>query len=83
MADSRAGSLTRLPLMLGALIAEGVSLAAPCTCWLPTCTCLMVRGMPPKAVVMASAITRYLPSLSEEMAYMTTKKASKSVNRSA
>ncbi len=43
----------------------------------------MVRGAPPNAAVSASAITRYLPSLRVEMAYMTTKKASSSVIRSA
>jgi len=43
----------------------------------------MVRGAPPKASVSASAMIRYLPSLTEEIAYMTTKKASSNVIRSA
>src|SRR5690606_1302249 len=43
----------------------------------------MVRGAPPKADDSESASTRYLPSLSEEIAYMTTKKANRSVIRSA
>jgi len=69
--------------MLGARITAGVSWPPPCSCWWPTWTWVMVRGAPPKAVVRASAITRYFPSLSEEMAYITTKKASSSVIRSA
>ncbi len=40
------------------------------------------RGGPPNADDSASASTRYLPSLTEEIAYITTKKASSSVTRS-
>ena len=87
IAGSRVGSLLGAgaegPILVPALITEGLSQPPPWTCWLPTCTGLMVRGAPPKAVVSASAMIRYLPSLSEEMAYITTKKASSSVMRSA
>jgi len=87
IAGSRVGSLLGAgaegPIRVPALITEGLSQPPPCTCWLPTCTGLIVRGAPPKAVVNASAMIRYLPSLSEEMAYITTKKASSSVMRSA
>ncbi len=71
------------PILVPDLITEGLSQPPPCTCLLPTCTGLIVRGAPPKASVSASAMIRYLPSLTEEIAYMTTKKASSSVIRSA
>lgn len=48
----------------------------------PTGIGWITRGGPPKASLSDSASTRYWPSLSEEMAYMTTKKASSSVTRS-
>ncbi len=71
------------PILVPDLITDGLSQPPPCTCLLPTCTGLIVRGAPPKASVSASAMIRYLPSFTDEIAYMTTKKASSSVIRSA
>ena len=48
----------------------------------PTCTGWMVRGVPRNAACSESESTRNLPSLIEEMAYMTTKNASNSVIKS-
>ena len=48
----------------------------------PTCTGSSVFGVPRKAACSESDNTRNLPSLIEEMAYITTKNASSSVIRS-
>ncbi len=51
-------------------------------CSWPTWIGSMVRGVPRKAANRESESTRYLPAFTEEIAYMTTKKASSSVTRS-
>ena len=48
----------------------------------PTCTGISVLGVPRKAALSESDNTRNLPSLIDEMAYITTKNASSSVIRS-
>src|SRR6185312_3737450 len=53
------------------------------TCFSPTWIGSIVRGVPRKAATSASESTRYLPSLTVEIAYITTKNASSSVMRSA
>ncbi len=65
------------------LIGVGRAPPWPCIRCSPTCTGLIVRGAPPKAVLIASAMTRYLASLTVDSAYITTKKASSNVIRSA
>ena len=52
------------------------------TCFSPTWIGSIVRGTPRNAANSESDSTRYLPSLIDEMAYITTKKASSSVSRS-
>ena len=59
---------------------EGIQMRSDWT--LPICTGTLVLGEPLKAAFSDSEAARYLPSLTEEMAYMTTKKASSSVMRS-
>ena len=48
----------------------------------PICIGSTERGAPRKAARRESDNTRYLPSLTEDMEYMTTKKASSRVTRS-
>ncbi len=65
------------------LIGVGRSPPWPCSAWSPTCTGRRVVGVPPNAALIASAMTRYLASLIVDSAYITTKKASSNVIRSA
>jgi hypothetical protein len=60
-----------------------VSTSAPePTDFSPICTGCIERGDPRNAAAIESDITRYLPSFTEEIAYMTTKNASSNVTRS-
>jgi hypothetical protein len=52
------------------------------TLFSPTWIGSSVRGEPRKAATSESDNTRYLPSLTEDIAYITTKNASSSVTRS-
>ena len=65
-----------------AVDSEGRSKDEPRSWRSPICTGTRVFGAPPKAALSESETTRYLPSLTEEIAYITTKKASSSVTRS-
>ena len=65
------------------LLDELVFTSAPePTCFLADLDRLQGRGVPRNAATSESESTRYLPSFTEEIAYITTKKASSSVMRS-
>ena len=76
------GTVGAGPLLPPGVASDGRSKAAPRNWVLPSWIGVIERGGPPNADDSASATTRYLPSLIEEIAYITTKKASSNVTRS-
>ena len=70
------------PVLAAAVCIDGRSNDEPRSWVSPSWIGVIVRGAPPNADDIASAMTRYLPSLTEDTAYITTKNASSSVTRS-
>ena len=70
------------PALAPGVSREGRSKEEPRSWVWPSWIGVIERGGPPKAEDSASDTARYLPSLIEEIAYITTKKASSRVMRS-